>query len=63
MWIVLHGQADWLQSGDESHTVLDAPAVVVDRETGLPRVTTYLDIAAELEAAEVIGTMPDHLED
>lgn len=64
LWVLVHGTAAEMDPDtpdDVEDVIMDPPAVVVDRATGVPRVTDYLEL--DLAGAEPVGDYPPHLLD
>lgn len=64
LWVLVHGQAsefDPATADDPGAVLMDPPAVVVDRATGVPSVVSYVGL--DLSEAVPVGDYPPHLLD
>ena len=64
LWVLVHGHADEFKpdaADDPGAVIMDPPAVVIDRATGVPSVVSYVGL--DLSEAVPVGDYPPHLLD
>lgn len=60
-WLVIAGAREALVDGDDSFSVMDAPALLVDKATGQLERLPVVANADRLDAMRPAGAVPDHL--